>query len=143
MLNRMPQGWLPICLKRQIVGRQNINLKGNGLDTFKYFTLDQADIVPIIGKLANLGIIMKSITATEAQNNFGDLLMSVQSEPISITRNGKEKGVLLSAEEYKKIKVQILQSAITAGLESGKPTPLDMAEIKRKAREEMRLNDSA
>lgn len=91
-------------------------------------------------KLANLGIVMKSVTATEAQNNFGDLLMRAQSEPVSITRNGKEKGVLLSSDEYKKIKTQLLQSAITAGLESGEPTPLDMAEIKRKAREKMGLD---
>jgi len=93
-----------------------------------------------MGKLANLGVVMKTITATEAQNNFGDLLMSVQAGPVSITRNGKEKGVLLSSEEYEKIKVKILQNAINDGLESGEPTPLDMTEIKRKAREKMGLD---
>ena len=94
----------------------------------------------IMEKLANLGILMKSVTATEAQNNFGDLLMDAQSEPISITRNGKKKGVLLSSKEYEKIKIQLLQNAITAGLKSGKPTSLDMTEIKRKAREKIGLN---
>ena len=39
---------------------------------------------------------MKTITATEAKTNFGELLMSAQSEAVSITRNGKEQGVLLS-----------------------------------------------
>jgi hypothetical protein len=31
MILNTRQGWLPICLKRQIVGRQNINLKGKYL----------------------------------------------------------------------------------------------------------------
>lgn len=83
---------------------------------------------------------MKIITATEAQNNFGDLLMDAQSEPISITRNGKEKGVLLSSTEYQKMKHQALQAAITEGIESGEATPLDMDDIKRKAREKMGIN---
>jgi len=83
---------------------------------------------------------MKTITATEAQNNFGDLLMEAQSEPVSITRNGKEKGVLLSSKEYQAIKLQILQHAITQGLESGNPSPLDMEDIKSKARKKIGLN---
>ncbi len=83
---------------------------------------------------------MKRVTATEAQNNFGDLLMSAQSEPISITRNGKEKGVLLSSKEYQEIKRQALQQAITEGIESGEATPLDMSDIKSKARERLGLN---
>ncbi|PCK08694.1 MAG: prevent-host-death family protein [Alteromonadaceae bacterium] len=81
---------------------------------------------------------MKTVTATEAQNNFGDLLMNAQSHPVSITRNGKEKGVLLSSEDYQDLKVKSLQSAIDAGLNSGVPTPLNMDEIKQKAR--MALN---
>lgn len=97
----------------------------------------------IMAKLANLvnrGNEMKTMTATEAQNNFGDLLMSVQSEPVSITRNGKEKGVLLSATAYQEIKQQALQQAITDGIESGEPSPLDMADIKNKARQRMGLD---
>ncbi|EPJ43188.1 MAG: antitoxin of toxin-antitoxin system Phd [Osedax symbiont Rs1] len=83
---------------------------------------------------------MKTITATEAQNNFGDLLMNAQSEPVSITRNGKEKGVLLSSVAYEGIKQQILQKAINDGIESGDPSPLDMADIKAKAKQRMGLN---
>ncbi len=83
---------------------------------------------------------MKTITATEAQNNFGDLLMNAQSEPVSITRNGKEKGVLLSSKEYQAIKLQLLQQAITEGLESGQPSLLDMKDIKNKARKKIGLD---
>ncbi len=83
---------------------------------------------------------MKIITATEAQNNFGNLLMDAQREPISITRNGKEKGVLISSTDYRKMKHQALQNAISNGFESGEPTSLDMNDIKLKAREKAGLN---
>lgn len=97
-------------------------------------------IIPILANLVNRGDTMKTISATEAQNNFGDLLMNAQSEPISITRNGKEKGVLLSATAYQEIKLQALQQAITNGIESGDPSPLNMMDIKNKARERMGLD---
>jgi prevent-host-death family protein len=63
--------------------------------------------------------LMKSITATEAKNNFGDLLMNAQSSPVVITRNGKEQGILLSIIEYSKLKHQAMQGAISEGVESG------------------------
>lgn len=77
---------------------------------------------------------MKSITATEAKNSFGELLMSAQSEPVSITRNGKEQGVLLSSHEYKAIKSQVLQAAVQEGRASGIHGDLDIEEIKKEAR---------
>ena len=83
---------------------------------------------------------MKTVTATDAQNNFGDLLMNVQSEPVSITRNGKEKGVLLSSKAYEEMKQQALQQAITNGIESGNPSPLNMEDIKTKARQKIALD---
>ncbi len=83
---------------------------------------------------------MKTITATEAQNNFGDLLMNVQNEPVAITRNGKEKGVLLSSREYQEIKHRALQQTITEGIESGEASTLNMADVKNKARGKMGLD---
>jgi prevent-host-death family protein len=77
---------------------------------------------------------MKSVTATEAKNNFGDLLMNAQSAPIAITRNGKEQGVLISAKEYLRIKQQALQSAISAGIASGDAGKIDIDSIKALAR---------
>jgi antitoxin Phd len=79
---------------------------------------------------------MKSVTATEAKNNFGDLLMNAQSAPIAITRNGKEQGVLISAKEYLRIKQQALQSAISAGIASGDAGEIDIDSIKTLARAE-------
>ena len=82
---------------------------------------------------------MKTMTATEAQNNFGDLLMNVQSEPVSITRNGEEKGVFLSATEYQKMKQQALQRAISDGIDSGEPSLLNMSDIKSRARNKIKI----
>ena len=99
--------------------------------------------IAIIVKIANMakrGNKMKTVTATEAQNNFGDLLMNVQSEPVSITRNGKTKGVLLSTMAYQEMKQQALQQAITEGINSGEPSPLNMDDIKRKARQRMDID---
>ena len=76
---------------------------------------------------------MKSITATEAKNNFGDLLMNAQSSPVAITRNGKEQGILLSIKEYSKLKHQAMQNAISEGVESGFDSNLDMDSIKAEA----------
>jgi len=43
---------------------------------------------------------MKTINATEAKREFGDMLLKVQSAPVSINKNGKLIAVLVSAEEY-------------------------------------------
>jgi len=77
---------------------------------------------------------MKSITATVAKNNFGDLLMHTQSAPVAITRNGKEQGVLVSAKEYLRLKQHALQTAISDGLASGDAGTLDIESIKVLAR---------
>ncbi|WP_141567178.1 type II toxin-antitoxin system prevent-host-death family antitoxin [Glaciecola punicea] len=45
--------------------------------------------------------------------------MSAQSEPVCITRNGKEQGVLLSSHEYAAIKSQLLQAAAQGDRASG------------------------
>lgn len=83
---------------------------------------------------------MRSVTATDAQNNFDDLLMSAQGSPISITRNGKVRGVLMSSEEYRALKTQLLQRAIDEGLNSGLSSPLNMNAIKQKARKKAGLD---
>ena len=83
---------------------------------------------------------MKTVTATAAQNNFGALLLEVQSGPVAITRNGKTAGVVLSAKDYEEIKRLALRQALIVGEESGRAGQLDMAEIKKKARRRAGLN---
>jgi prevent-host-death family protein len=77
---------------------------------------------------------MKYVTATEAKNSFGELLMKAQSEPVSITRNGKEQGVLLSSSNYAQLKSQLLQAAVTQGRASGIRGEFDINEIREEAK---------
>ena len=64
----------------------------------------------------------------------------VQSEPMSITRNGKKKGVLLSTMTYQEVKQQALQQAITDAINSGEASSLNMDDIKQKARQRMKID---
>jgi len=44
--------------------------------------------------------IMQTVGAKEAKDRFGDLLQSVQREPVSILRNGRPAAVLVSPDDY-------------------------------------------
>lgn len=77
---------------------------------------------------------MRYITATEAKNSFGELLMQAQVEPVSITRNGKEQGVLLSSNSYAQLKKQLLESAVLEGRASGIKGELDINQVREEAK---------
>jgi prevent-host-death family protein len=47
---------------------------------------------------------MHQLTVTELQRNIGAAQDVADREPVFITRNGREKYVLLSAEEYFRLK---------------------------------------
>jgi prevent-host-death family protein len=47
---------------------------------------------------------MHQVTISDLQRNIGDIQDAALKEPVSITRNDKEKYVLLSAEEYHRLK---------------------------------------
>jgi prevent-host-death family protein len=47
---------------------------------------------------------MITITSVEFQRHFGRYQDEALKEPISITRNGRERIVVLSAEEYNRLK---------------------------------------
>lgn len=69
---------------------------------------------------------MQTLTASDAKREFGDLLLKVQSEPVSINKNGKPVAVVLSYAEYEQLaahksahlKAQIQQGI--ADLEAGR-----------------------
>lgn len=46
---------------------------------------------------------MQSLSANDAKTNFGKMLISAQSEPVEIVKNGTPVAVVLSTNEYKKI----------------------------------------
>ena len=55
--------------------------------------------LPVTDKIAILPV-MKSVTALEAKNRFGEVLEAAQRQPVSITRNGRPSVVMISAESY-------------------------------------------
>ena len=46
---------------------------------------------------------MKVMQASEAKNRFGELLEASASEPIAISKNGRNIRVVISAEEYERL----------------------------------------
>lgn len=56
---------------------------------------------------------MQSLTANDAKTNFGKMLISAQSEPVEIIKNGTPVAVVLSTKEYQKLedlKMQLIRS---------------------------------
>lgn len=47
---------------------------------------------------------MVTITAAELQNHFGRYRDLALKEPVSVTHHGRESVVVMSAEEYKRLK---------------------------------------
>lgn len=47
---------------------------------------------------------MIKVTATEFQQHFGRYQDEALRQPVAITRNGRERLVMLSAEEYRRLK---------------------------------------
>ena len=51
--------------------------------------------------MAIMGVFMKTYTAKDAKNRFGQLIDDVRSGPVSITRNGRNVAVMISASDAK------------------------------------------
>jgi prevent-host-death family protein len=47
---------------------------------------------------------MQSVSAAEFQRNFGRYQDEALKQPLSITRNGRDRLVVLSTEEYQRLK---------------------------------------
>lgn len=46
---------------------------------------------------------MKTMTCSEVKNNFDEVLMLAQDEPIEIQKNGKSIAVMMSYDNYKEL----------------------------------------
>ena len=75
---------------------------------------------------------MKAIAAKEAKNNFGAMLDSVQREPIAIEKHGRAVAVVMSAEDYRQMKLEQLRAKLAVGKDQ-----LDRGEFSKKTVEEM------
>ena len=58
---------------------------------------------------------MKAITAKDAKNRFGELMDTVQREPVSIEKHGRPVAVVLSKVEYEKMKLERLRAILAVG----------------------------
>ena len=47
---------------------------------------------------------MKRMSATEAKNGFGRLLDTARAEPVTVEKHGRGVVVVLSVEEYQRLK---------------------------------------
>ena len=77
---------------------------------------------------------METYSSTNAKREFGEVLMKSQRSPVSVTRNGKPIAVVMSNDEYQRLKLQALRAALVEGEESGDAGELDIEDIKQKAR---------
>lgn len=62
---------------------------------------------------------MKTLNASDAKREFGDLLIKAQQGPVGINRNGKPVAVVISASEYARLealKEAYLKQAIEEGI---------------------------
>lgn len=85
---------------------------------------------------------MHTIPATEAKNRFGELLETVNREPVKIAKNGRTVAVMLSAKTYREMEFKIRDSetpASFAGLTAWRklakkrktPKPMDEADYQQ------------
>ena len=58
---------------------------------------------------------MKAVTAKDAKNRFGELMDTVQREPVSIEKHGRPVAVVLSEVAYEKMKLEHLKAMLAVG----------------------------
>ena len=73
---------------------------------------------------------MQTLSASNAKREFGEMLISIQKAPVSVTRNGKPIAVVLSDSDYKELKIQALRAALIEGENSGDIENFSMQDIK-------------
>lgn len=61
-------------------------------------------ILSTIAKMANAGVAMKTISARDAKNGFGLLIDTALVEPVTIEKHGRPVVVVLSVEEYVRLR---------------------------------------
>lgn len=62
---------------------------------------------------------MKTFTALEAKNRFGQVIDAAQREPVTVTRQGRPSVVILSAEEYQRRQSRAWRNLLAVMEETG------------------------
>lgn len=55
------------------------------------------------------------MSAKDAKNRFGELMDTVQREPVTIEKHGRPVAVVLSEVEYEKMKLERLRAMLAVG----------------------------
>jgi len=58
---------------------------------------------------------VQCIAAKEAKTHFGELIDTVQREPVSIKKYGRPVAVIMSSEEYRQFKLERLRVRLSVG----------------------------
>lgn len=58
---------------------------------------------------------MKTFSAKDAKQRFGELMDTVQREPVSIEKHGRPVAVMMSETEYEEMKLERLRSMLAMG----------------------------
>ena len=58
---------------------------------------------------------MKTFSAKKAKQHFGELMDTVQREPVSIEKYGRPVAVMMSEVEYQQMKLERLRAALAIG----------------------------
>ena len=68
-------------------------------------------------QIADVGVVMKTMSARDAKNSFGLLLDTARAEPVTIEKHGRPVVVVLAVEEYERLtkpsKNQLAKGATT------------------------------
>lgn len=78
-----------------------------------------------------LGALVKTMTAVEAKNSFGQLLEAALREPVAVTKNRREVAAMFSMEDVRALADSFLAAPLKADVEAGKISLLDalMAQV--------------
>lgn len=63
---------------------------------------------------------MKTFTALEAKNRFGQVIDAAQREPVTVTRQGRPSVVILSAEEYQRRQARAWRNLLAVMEDTGR-----------------------
>lgn len=58
-----------------------------------------------------------TIAAKDAKNKFGEMLDTVQREPLTIKKHGRAVAVVMSTQEYQQMKLERLRAKLAVGEE--------------------------
>jgi len=62
---------------------------------------------------------MKTVTALEAKNRFGQLLETAQRRPVTVTKQGRGSVVVMSVEHYERRRRRAWKNLLSVAEETG------------------------